>query len=278
MKKNELKMKLGLYSMASGAMALMTTNADAQVTYTDITPDGTLTTIGGTYMIDLNGDSNDDFYLDFADWNGGNGALYIKPVNATGNGIVGIADLPFTYRAGALAAGATISNTAPSPNIWVGSAMMAVKGAGSNYGPFANATDKYIGLRLKSGADYYYGWVRVSVSIGAPSITIKDMAFDATLNTSIATAQTTATLSQKVLDLNSKVAVNVNDLNEVNVTNNSESSVTAELVTLTGEVVGTKEISSGSMVNFTNQKLASGMAFVKLTMGDVIATKKVIIK
>jgi hypothetical protein len=275
MKKEVLRKQLSLYTMASGALALVANNAQAQAVYTDITPDATITTFGSSYIIDLNNDAADDFKFELEDWGSGTGPLYIKPLQV-GHGVAGVADAGFTYKTGKFDAGAVMGTTPASSNLWVASAMMAVKN-GSNYGPFTNATDKYIGLRLKSGSDYYYGWVRVSVNIGTPNIVIKDMAYNSTANTAFETGAIT-TSTQAGLELDEKTIIFVNEANEVSVTNNYGKNISVELVSVNGNVIATKEILSGSTDLFASDQNASEVLIVRVKAGEAILAKKVFVK
>ena len=55
--------KLTSYSAMAGSILAVAGNADAQVIYKDIEPDVTLNESGLVYMIDLDGNSANDFTL-----------------------------------------------------------------------------------------------------------------------------------------------------------------------------------------------------------------------
>lgn len=61
----------------------------------------------------------------------------------------------------------------------------------------SNATDKYLGFRIKNGTVWNYGWVKMSVAAGAASFTVKEWAFEAS-GKRINTGQTAATGVQTI--------------------------------------------------------------------------------
>ncbi len=274
---NRLKNKLGLYTLASGAMVAMANNqAEGQVVYNDVA-DATVNTAGATYMIDLNGDATDDFTLLLDNWGGGNVALYINPVGGAGEIV---STLGSTYKAVALGLNTTLKTNLSNPNLWGSSAMMAVNAA-SSYGAFKNVTDKYIGLRLIVGADYYYGWVRVDVDIANNTFTVKDMAYNSTVNTTIKTGQTsgtgTTTAVEQSQELDAKTVIFVNEQNEITVNNNTGNSLQLELMNVTGYKILNTEINNGSTV-LSAKGLSSGVYLVKMAVGEAFVTKRIFIK
>jgi PKD repeat protein len=59
-------------------------------------------------------------------------------------------------------------------------------------GPWTNASEEFMGVRLKKDGQDYYGWIRLSVvTTGGNSITIHDYAYNSTADEAINTGQTT---------------------------------------------------------------------------------------
>lgn len=56
----------------------------------------------------------------------------------------------------------------------------------------SNATDKYLGFKIKNGSTWNYGWLKMTVATGAASFTVKEWAFN-TAGTSIKAGQSTTT-------------------------------------------------------------------------------------
>ena len=52
-----------------------------------------------------------------------------------------------------------------------------------------NAEDKYLGFRRKQGTDWQYAWLEMSVAPGAASFTVKEWAYQTTLNKSVKAGQ-----------------------------------------------------------------------------------------
>ncbi len=68
------------------------------------------------------------------------------------------------------AAALSSSNTVSSGKTWLfGYAYLAYSGAG---GDFPGQGDKYIGVQFQDGGTTKYGWIKVNVPAGAPSVTI----------------------------------------------------------------------------------------------------------
>ena len=86
----------------------------------------------------------------------------------------------------ALNAGQAIGSTATwqAPNY-------AVLYDGAN-GNWQNKTDKYLGVRIKEGGVWLYGWVRLDVNNSGNTVTIKDYACNMSAGASINAGQTTA--------------------------------------------------------------------------------------
>ncbi len=280
--KNELRKKLGLYSLASGAIAMATGNAEAQVTYTDINPDEVVSGQGDSYIIDLNNDGTDDFTFSVGTaWSGGEIPLYINPM--AGAAVLGSAWGSSGYKAVRLSDNDAIPVTPTGGQNWGGSAMLAVNvpGSGSDYGNFHNATNKYIGLRLRSGVSpsftYTYGWVRINLTTSTNTITIKDMAYNATVGTSLVAGEGIGTSIAKNQELLAQTHVFVNADNEIVLENNTAQAGKAEVLNTSGTLSFSKEISGGKTV-LSSQGLSSGIYVVRITVGDATVARKVFLR
>ena len=288
---NELKKKLGLYSLASGAMALAANgNAEAQVTYTDINPDVTVNTVGGSYMLDLNGDGTNDFSINIGSSSSGAfKGLYISPVS--GNDAILSTSPSGHYLAVKLDAGTTIPATPGTGQFWGSSAMMLGAASSGAFGPFKNASNEYIGLRLRSGSPgsytYMYGWLKVSVSYtsGSPtgtiSVVIASKAYNATTGYTLTSGQTTGagttTAIQQSQELTNNTNVFVNGQNEVSLVNNTAQPISTQLLDINGNLISTKDAGNGLSL-LSSGNLAPGMYIVKMMAGDAMASKKVFIQ
>jgi hypothetical protein len=180
-----IQKKLKSYSALAGTIAAAVGSADAQVVYTNVTPDSTLSN-GGIYNLDLNNDDVADFKLiqrsgsiyGFAydavaayalsgpnaiDTSGGQGS-------ATAMGIGMNVDASLNWVDSAQAASITPAPTANGLAI-------VIPGLGYSLGNFHGVSDKYLPLRFKSLGSTYYGWVRLDVAADAKSFVVKDYAY-----------------------------------------------------------------------------------------------------
>lgn len=193
--KKDIKNKLKSYSVAAGAVisAGQTTGA---VVYTDVNPDQTFTSSSSFYNLDLNNDNTTDFTINlyksnftFTSFTFTSFMVYASPLNT--NEIAASS----SYYALALAANTQIGNSLSWSN--TSSQLMALtfqfntpsSTFSSSYGNWINATDKYLGLRLRVATNTHYGWARLDVNTNNGSFTIKDYAYDDANNTSILAGQ-----------------------------------------------------------------------------------------
>ncbi len=177
-KKSTLEKKLKAYASLAGA-TLAIGEADAQVVYTDISPDFT----GGsssTYFLDLNDDNVDDFRI-YAVGSYSSTNLYIAPLTSS-NEVLGSASYPFAYPY-ALSFNAPIDSYASGSWVNYGYSSYGYQslnyGSGS-FGNFINVTDRYLGLHLEVNGNTYFGWARMDVNTNGDVWTIKDYAYEST--------------------------------------------------------------------------------------------------
>jgi hypothetical protein len=181
-KKATLIRKVTGYSALAGSLVSLANVGNAQIAYTDISPDYTDSDNGASYSLDLNNDGTADFLITVAT-NGGDGVKLLG--GALGNNaIAGTYYAPYKY-VSALNAGEEIG----AGLSWNegGSQTMATEGYFQNpYGNWFGANDKYMGLLLNLGGDTHYAWARLDVSEDAHTFTIKDYALELTPDATIA--------------------------------------------------------------------------------------------
>jgi hypothetical protein len=166
---------------------LFAARANAQIIYTDVDPDTTITQgpIGSTvYALDINNDGITDATLT-ASRTSTNNSVFL----GTANGSQALVCCPILLTR-AMNFNAFIGPDASGTNASWGTGQDArlrqvPTGGGGPGGPnpipfgdWSNPTDRYLALRFSLGGDWYYGWVRVSVSSGASSFTIRDYAYN----------------------------------------------------------------------------------------------------
>lgn len=270
MMKNELRKKLGLYALSSGALIGLVENAGAQVIYTDFS-DVTVNTGGGSYLVDLDGDNTDDFNLNIV-VQGSNHLLYINTLTAN----AAVLQDPTVYnKATALASGDLLPANPTAPLVWGSSAIMAGHTPGSNYGDFKNVTNKYVGLRLKVNTDFQYGWLRLDANISTPTFTVKDMAYNQTLNEEINAGQIVNGVedAQGVLE---NVSAFVNESNEVIFRNTTGKEVVAQIIGTDGKLMHSQSVGNGT--SNVACELKAGIYMVRFTQDELMSTQKIFLQ
>ncbi|HRZ76874.1 MAG TPA: T9SS type A sorting domain-containing protein [Bacteroidales bacterium] len=188
-KEKTLKERLLKYSaLASATLAAVPTQA--AVVYTDI-QDVTLTSTTN-HFIDLNNDGVDDFQIMWINFTSGRGGL-LMPLggNQALGTVYGTSSSYFYPKAMSFGNMVSANQTA-----WIGNGYQTLAGLGiytssgniyysGYYGNWFGATNKYLGLRVRIGTDWHYGWVRMDVGSTADFLTIKDFAFESVPNTAI---------------------------------------------------------------------------------------------
>jgi hypothetical protein len=300
MKKTTLNTESNLARYSAVAAAVLAANvANSQVQYTDLSPDVTVTA-GSPYSLDLNSDATPDFSFSI-NVIATSVTMYGAPVPVngniasmdlfSGNAAIGVQE-SFAYgqyvalSPTVLATGAAIDGAA----VWGSTAtgLLAYSGvatflgnqiplAGGNWG---GLTDGYMGVRFVASGNNHYGWVRLSVAANATSITIKDFAYQASVNCAINAGASTGapcTSGLETVDLNQKITV----------TNQYE----AALVNVTPDLMGGKlsllnslgvEISKIEIRNLNTtipfENLASGIYFINAQFEQGQITKKIFVK
>jgi hypothetical protein len=157
------------YSLAAGAAAAAALNAGAAIVYSGVQD----ISINQFNSLNLNfdGDAYSDLLLKNYVFGGGNyqGATVNfypgKLVSFNANGLA---------YASALSAGFTVDASSVGPSFF---GSMAYGGANPN-AQFNSASNAYLGLSFSSGANLFYGWVRVSVNNAAGTFVVHDWAYE----------------------------------------------------------------------------------------------------
>lgn len=203
MKKNQVSKALlhRISQYSAVALALAPNTIEAKVVNTDIDPDTTITGNGNIYALDLNNDFITDFRFEMnqvVQSTYTTQSIVIKPQS---NNQVGAFVSNFTtpWSSGT---GSAITPYKLAYNVIVDSivplvtspAVLALFQYGTSFGSFrvgkfANAKDVYIGLQFIKSNDTLFGYVRVSVSALADSLTIKDYGYNDDNLTGIFTGQ-----------------------------------------------------------------------------------------
>ncbi|MGL5890011.1 MAG: T9SS type A sorting domain-containing protein [Bacteroidia bacterium] len=273
-----LQKKLKSYSLTAGTLT-MAAAANAQINYTDISPDQTVN--GPTpFTLDMNGDATADFEF-YA-------TLYVDSFTTTGysllnvptsNGVLGQLFQSTYPLPSALNAGDSIRPTATDwifGNINSGLQYMAVvdPSSSTSYGNWANQNDKYLGVRFIAGAQTHYGWIRCSVSADGSVITVKDYAYNGTPGVGLTAGQSnTIGVAENA---SAQPQLHVYD-RTLFVSLNAQSPVggTVQISDITGKVVRTEMVTEPSM-RFNLGDLSSGVYLVQYIQNDgTTVTRKI---
>lgn len=156
------------YALAAGAgMLVASTPLEAGVIYVN-PPDQTYTNTN--FSLDLDGDSVPD--VNFSQFVGPSS----RWLRASADGLIG------GWWIEALPPSATIGPGGSFTTRGLLASVYSYRGWFSSWGPWANVTDRFLGLRFKIGQNTHYGWVRMDVSANPAFLTIaatvKDWAYE----------------------------------------------------------------------------------------------------
>jgi hypothetical protein len=274
--KTSLQQKLKNYTALAGAMTAAGAAADAQIIYTDITPDAVINP-SQVVNIDLNGDNVNDFQLGVEQYLDSLGnplvTLAVCQVQNPANGVLGTLyygqyPLPFNLNNGD-------SIAASNPNWNAGSINSGLQYLSIVYGPgiygyWNGATDKYLGVRFVAGNNTHYGWIRLSVNTGSTQITVKDMAYQALPNVGLTAGQLVGVA--ELMD-NGVNVIQQNNQIIVNVTEGDVKGV-VRVYSATGALISEEQLTSAQHVVNTGAA-ATGVYIVRVDRGDKSYVKRV---
>lgn len=277
--------RLKNYAVLAGSV-VAAASADAQIQYTNITPD-TLITLGNNYSLDLNNDAVVDFTLGVQAINASNSSF-----NVVGNaaGLITEGTNEVMAQPGSFFAipyvtalntndlispsGAFMTATASSSGL---PGLMRFSGTVNNIpfnlGNFSNNNQRFVGLKFSIGTNTHYGWARVSCPNNASSMTIYDYAYNTVPNQPINAG---ATVSINESDLANHITVNFinNNINITVIGINNLTNGKVTVVNLTGQ-----EVLSAPVTNFNNtvaaNTLADGIYLINVSFDQGIYTQKI---
>ncbi len=260
--------KLKAYSALACSVVAIGNAANAQIVYTDITPDYTGTSAATSiYQLNLNNDALTDFLIGTAQSSGGARVA----ANAVTTGRIGGSSSCL-----ALNANAPINNTAITS--WSSSATLASWGTTGVYGNWGNVTNKYLPLKIVIAGQDRFGWARLDVSGSASSasFTIKDYAYDSTA-TSINAGQQIAGFSNQNLLFNTITIRTGNKTLHLDIKNNEALIGTVKVFNLLGEELKSSSIQNNEVV-IGMDDCTTGIYLANITANGSTVTKKFLIK
>lgn len=206
-KKNLQIKKLAQYTAASAAFLAVHDSADAQVTYSDLDPDSTITSADTIYL-DLNLDSINDimFWIEsksgiITTSSGGTSSYFYRFAKADAlnyNVLVGDEGTYSGYvfrSASQFASGEMIGYNTPDyfgGSASLGGAIFVNGDTIYSAGPWSGADGQFLGMRFKYDGYNHWAWLRVSVGDGGSAVTVHDFAYVTTEDVAIPAGVTTA--------------------------------------------------------------------------------------
>lgn len=270
--------KLAAYSAMAGAFVAVASNADAQVTYVDITDEEV--EIGEIYLMDLDGDGEDDFL--FQATSSGSAWTFARVFgsvtssayafgNST-NRVVGYAGAILPYGS-ALETDDPIDGDqdfASTYNV----AFLASIYSGNTYGPFADVDDKFLGVRFDIGGDVHYGWIRMDATVDPVSMTIKDYAYNATAEAGILAGQTEEIVAINTIDASKLAIYSYGNTVNLVVNNLNAENADVKIYDITGKVIYVAPLNEKGM-QIALPQASAGNYMVKVTTADGVMTQQV---
>ncbi|MBC8045604.1 MAG: T9SS type A sorting domain-containing protein [Fimbriimonadaceae bacterium] len=279
--KNNSAQKLAAYSAMAGAFVALGTNAEAQVVFTDISPDEEIE-IGDLFELDINDDGETDFIFQATSTTGGSWSFarvfgsITTSMYAFGNSsnrFIGYSGPALPYGS-ALDEGDEISSGGDFLTLNV--AFLASVYGGITYGAFADQDDKFLGVKFVVGSDLHFGWILMDATVSPVSVTLKAMGYDSTAETTILAGDDGlgAAINQipadqlSIYSYGKTVHIAVNNLNAENASVN--------IYNIAGQVVFSNILNQNGM-QFTLANLAEGAYTVKVIADNASMTKQVLL-
>ena len=282
-----------LYAFIVTAM-LFSASANAQIVYTDINPDvtKTCTASGNNYTcnsfdsIDINNDGVFDLklelylhrlYILMSLYESG----YVKATPLHGRAIrtdnsgyplyMNLNDVISTSGSASMASG----------QILISKSLQA--GQTTTSGNWTTTTDGFLGLKIVSGSQVNYCWVRMNVAVAgnftSASFTIKDFAYNSISYQAILAGQTTVT---GIIENSFASSINLfpnpanNHLTIALGSNNQKVKVT--IADITGKIIYSTTASETQKVEVNTKDFAEGIYVVQIQTADFFETKKLVVE
>ncbi len=277
--KHTIKMKT-IYKLLLSFIWLLSNTVSAQVVYTDLIPDSTISVIinpssSGYYYLNLDNDALSDFSLqhfvpDTASFKALELRFYGDNPSAQPQGEVLLDSLSFPRKIGM---GELIGSA--SSHLW-GNGTNASSNSqwlndGSGGGNWHGGEEGYLGLRIKKSGQWHYGWVRFYILPGERGFEVKDYAYNKTPNASINAGQKFTTGIGNIGDENeNSISIYPNPFRYSTTIKFQETinNLEINIFNLYGQKMKTLTQISGDIVTLEKGNLASGLYFYQINQDN----------
>ena len=285
----QLLIKLSVFIFTA---ILFSASTNAQIVYTDVTPDQVIsaTTIPSMedYNIDLNNDGISDYKISCSRSGGicplaPSSRLYINFISDSAlNSNAVVTGTSITYPLAmnfndSISSGLSFSsfgylrrNTSGGP-------------CTGTFGVWSYSIDRYLGLKLIVGANTYYGWARMQIDVitGIPSCTIKDYAYNSIPNQPILAGET-GTGPTGIFENSFAASINLfpNPFSTQTTLQTETHLLNASVIVYNsvGQIVKRIDNFSGQTIIFRRDNLPSGLYFIQITQDNkAISAAKLVV-
>ena len=277
---------------------MFSVSANAQIVYTDVNPDVVRSCsftggCGGAYSIDLNTDGMNDFILAPRASQFGCGC---RGRYALGQRDSAVISSTSTSWIADTAGGYALNTLIDSSLGWTNALhllalqpMVCVPCSFGGYnlsqpsasGPWKNISGKYLALKIQVGTNFYYGWIKLGVTIASysVSITIMEYAYNSIPNQPILAGETNPT---GIIENSFASSINLfpnpanNHLTIALGSNNQKVKVT--IADITGKIIYSTTASETQKVEVNTKEFAEGIYVVQIQTADFFETKKLVVE
>jgi hypothetical protein len=192
MKTNSFQKKLASYSAVASAIFAIQ-NSDAQIIYTDVSPDSIIMN-EGSYNLDLNNDGVFDAFIELVKWKSGyipsapqiyagnSNSFFSIPVTPFYTGSTSFNNYVRRFDAGEL-----VDSLLTFENAYSQRFVKCYQG--NVYGEWSNVSDGFMAIRFTTEGSVHFGWLRLGFSECGSIVTVKDYAYQATPGKGIKTGE-----------------------------------------------------------------------------------------
>ena len=249
--------------------------AYGQIVYTDIDPDTTIVAADdswGMYSIDMNRDGTDDILLNHHNTLVSSNYQKIE-VGIRNNYTEILCDGTAGHYPLAMLHGQAIQSSSGewyNPTSW----MIHLNGNGTE-GHWIGVTDTYLAVRVGTGGQWYYGWIRLDIPANAGSYTVKDFAYESEANRAIAAGDKTVNGIEDVA-VTSEYKIYPNPGNGVFFLKFDGNVHSLEIYNVLGEIIATASQERRQSGNIDLSQSPPGIYLVNIHDGVKVTPKKIV--